>query len=313
MRIIVLGGFGFFGKSIVTHLEQKGHKVFPLSRRNGYDLTVYAEIKQAFETLKPEVVYNCAAHVGGLHYVSKRHATIAQDNIQMAINLYQAVEQSTSNALVINPLSNCSYPGEAELYSECDWQSGDVHSSVYSYGNAKRILYMLSRCSAEQFGTRTYNFLVPNAFGPGDSTDPNRVHALNGMIIRMIQAKRAGLREFPIWGTGKPIREWIYVDDVSRLMELALSANILSTQPINFAQKKGLSIKQSAELIAQAVGFKGRLVFQTEYQDGAPKKILDNRLFEQTFSDYQFTDHFVGIEETVAYYESVLPELLMAA
>ena len=270
-------------------------------------------IKQAFKHLQPDVIYNCAAHVGGLHYVSQRHATIANDNIQMALNLYKAVQASAPNALIINPLSNCSYPGKAELYSEPDWLNGEVHPSVYSYGNAKRILYMLSRCYAEQHGTRTYNFLVPNAFGPGDSNNPNRVHALNGMVIRMIQAHRSGSHEFPIWGTGSPIREWIYVDDVANLMNLALSAQIDSTKPINLAQQEGASIKASAELIAKAIGYKGDLVFQPQYQDGAPKKILDAAQFQQVFPNYTFVDHYEGIQATVEYYQNALPKLTLAA
>ena len=89
MKIVIFGGFGFFGKHITAKFQDNGHDVLTLSRRNGYDLTLYPQIKQALQQLQPDVIYNCAAHVGGLHYVSTRHATIAHDNIQMALNLYR--------------------------------------------------------------------------------------------------------------------------------------------------------------------------------------------------------------------------------
>ena len=306
MKILILGGFGFFGKHIATYLKEEGHEVIALSRRNGCDLTSYSQAQQALEAIKPDVIYNCAAHVGGLPYVAEHHATIAHDNIQMALNLYKTISKVIPKALVINPISNAAYPGEAELYAETDFLEGDVHPSVCSYGNARRTLYALSRCYEQEYGIRTYNFLIPNTFGPGDSIDPNRVHALNGMIIRMIQTHRNGEKEFPVWGTGKPIREWIYIDDVAKLMSLALHASIAPIQPLNFAQQQGVSIQESAESIARAVGFQGNLVFQTEYCDGAPKKILDARRFRQVFPDYQFTDHYAGIQETVAYYDEIL-------
>ncbi|MEM7553972.1 MAG: NAD-dependent epimerase/dehydratase family protein [Cyanobacteria bacterium P01_A01_bin.84] len=302
MKIIVLGGYGFFGKNLLKALSSTEHEIIALSRRNGLNLTDYNLTKEVFQQVQPDFIYNFAAHVGGLHYVSARHGTIVYDNILMSLNLYKATQFSCPSALILNPLSNCSYPGDAEIYSESEWLDKEVHQSVYSYGNAKRVLYMISRCYASESAIKTYNFLVPNAFGPGDSTDPNKVHALNGMIIRMIEAQREGKTEFEIWGTGAPIREWIYIKDVTELFKRALSLNLDLTYPINLAQQQGYSIRESAELIAKAVGFKGKLVFRTDYQDGAPKKILDAQQFRQVFPKYEFTDHYEGICKTVEYY-----------
>lgn len=306
MRILILGGYGFFGQSVVKAFSNTEHQIIALSRRDGLDLTDYKLTKEAFQEIKPDVIYNCVAHVGGLHYVSARHGTILHDNILMSLNLYKAIQSACSSALIINPLSNCSYQGDAEIYTESEWLDKEVHDSVYSYGNAKRVLYMISRCYASEFGIKTHNFLIPNAFGPGDSIDPNKVHALNGMIIRMIKAKVEGKTEFEIWGTGLPIREWIYVDDVAELFKRALTLNRDLTYPVNFAQQQGYSIKESAELIAKAVGFTGKLVFRTDFQDGAPKKILDASQFRQIFPEFQFTDHYQGICQTVDYYKSQL-------
>lgn len=305
MKILILGGHGFLGKSIAKAFMTTDHKIFTLSRRNGLDLNHYQITKETFQAIRPDVIYNCAAHVGGLHYVSALPATIVHNNVQMVLNLYRAVQEVCPSTLIINPLSNCSYPGEAEIYLESEWLQGEVHPSVYSYGNAKRILQTISHCYQLQFGIRTSNFLVPNAFGPGDSNDPNKVHALNGMIIRMLRAQRESRSEFEIWGTGKPIREWVYVDDVAEIFKRALTLDLDLTYPVNIAQEQGYSIRESAELIAKAIDFKGKLVFQTEYQDGAPKKILDAQQFRKIFPDYQFVDYYAGICKTVEYYQSV--------
>jgi GDP-L-fucose synthase len=157
-----------------------------------------------------------------------------------------------------------------------------------------------------QYGMNSFNFLIPNTFGPGDYADPNRTHALNGMIIRMIKAHRERKSEFEIWGTGKPIREWAYIEDVVKILKRALVLQKDLTYPVNIAQNKGYSIRGSAELIAKGIGYRGKLVYNTDYQDGAPKKVLDNRRFRGLFPDYKFINHEEAIRRTIRYYESVL-------
>jgi GDP-L-fucose synthase len=305
-RILVLGGHGFIGKSLMDVLSDSKYEAIALSRRNRLDLTRYENIKYFLRLYRPKVIVNLAAHVGGLPYVAKRHAVIFADNTQMALNLYRAVQDVCPESVVINPLSNCCYPGEAEIYTESDWLKGDVHPSVYSYGNAKRFIYNLASCYKTQFGIDTRHFFIPNAFGPGDSTDATRVHALNGMIIRMLQAQKDRQPTFEIWGSGTPIREWIYVEDVAKLIALAIDHDLTLSEPLNLAQGKGYTIRESAESIAHAIGFRGELVFRTDYPDGAPRKIMDTQRFQQVFGNYQFTDPYDSICKTVDYYRSVL-------
>jgi len=308
MRIIILGGHGFVGKNLVKFLEGSNYEVFPLSRADGLDLTDLSCAKKFFQKIQPNAVFNCAAHVGSLHYVSEFAADVIFDNVQMALNIYKIISDVCPDSKIINPLSNCSYPGEANIHYEPDWWKGEVHDSVYSYGNSKRFIYVISRNYYRQYGIKSINFLVPNTFGPGDYTDPNKTHAINGMIMRMILAHRKGEKKFEIWGTGKPIREWGYIKDIVTLLSksLAMEAGLIS--PVNIAQNKGYSIKESAEFIAQAVGFEGKLIFNSKYADGAPIKVLDDEKFRSLFPDYEFYDHMKGIQETVQYYESNLLE-----
>ena len=224
----------------------------------------------------------------------------------MALNIYKALQEVNSHIRIINPLSKCSYPGDANIQYEPDWWNGEVHDSVFSYGNAKKTIYVISKNYSKQYGIKSINILFPNAFGPGDYSDPNKTHALNGMIIRMIKAQRNGDKEFEIWGTGKPIREWGYIQDIVNILVKGLAIENDLIYPVNMAQNKGFSIKESAEFIAEAIGFNGELVYNTKYQDGAPYKILDDKIFRSIFPDYKFFDHKKGIEETVKHYKDIL-------
>lgn len=306
MKVLILGGHGFVGRNLREILTSPDYEIVALSRRDGLDLRDLGLVRDYFRDQHPDVVVNLAAHVGSLHYVTQYAADVLYDNIQTALNLYKAVTEFCPKVRIVNPLSNCSYPGDANKHNEPDWWQGEVHDSVFSYGNAKRFIYVISKTFRKQYGIDTVNFLVPNTFGPGDYTDPNKTHALNGMIIRMILAQRNGDSHFEIWGSGKPIREWGYIKDVVRIFAFGLTIKHDLIYPVNIGQNKGYSIKESAEMIAEEVGFSGDLVFNTNYQDGAPFKILDDGKFRTLFPDYRFYDHRQGIRETVDYYKSVL-------
>ncbi len=306
MRILILGGRGFLGSNMAKALaSERGVEIFAHSRVDGLDLQNLECVRGFFRDIQPDFIINCAAHVGGVHYVSAIQAKVLFDNLQMSLNMFEAAKSECPKATIVNPLSNCCYPGNTGVFFEKNWWEGDIHSSVYPYGHAKRMIFVMSTCYAKQHGIRTINLLVPNAFGPGDHTDPNRVHALNGMIIRMLEAAQRGERKFEIWGSGKPIREWIYVDDVTSILKRALSMGGDFLYPVNLARNKGYSILETAQLIAEAVGFKGEITLRPEMQDGDPMKVMDDGEFRKRFPDFKFTDFREGIRRTVEYYSSV--------
>ena len=305
-QVLVLGGSGFLGSHVTSELRDAGYDPVVASRRTGMDLCDFESTRSHLAELRPDVIVNCAAHVGSVHYVTEFSATVLQDNMQMALNLYRAAHESCPEVHVINPLSNCSYPGDANIHYEPDWWNGAVHDSVLPYGTTRKMVYVVSQCYAQQHGMHTTNFLVANAYGPGDYVDPNKVHALNGMIIRFLRAKWDKQGAFEIWGTGKPIREWVYVRDVARMLVDAISTDRGEAYPLNIAQNRGYSIAELARTIADAVGFAGELTFNTQYQDGAPIKVLDDRHFRAAYPDFEFYPIEQGIRDTVAYYEEAL-------
>jgi len=306
MKALVLGHTGFVGSNLMAYLTAQGVDVMGVSREN-CDLRIQGRFEECLEEVGEDldVIFNCAANVGSVHYVTEFAGDVIYDNTQMALNIYSAVHRVTPSTVIINPLSNCCYANGTQVQDETKWLEGAVHPSVFSFGNFKRVLYYISRCYSMQYGVRSVNLMFPGIYGPGDSTDPNKVHALNGMIIRMLDAIETNDEEFEIWGTGKPVREWAYIDDVCKIMHMCVDLGEM-IEPVNIAQGKGFTIAETGACIATATGYAGSLVFNPDYQDGAPVKILGMGKFATVFEGYEFSDHQEGINHTVEYYKGVL-------
>jgi GDP-L-fucose synthase len=306
LKILVLGGFGFIGTSVVSLLSKKYHYVQAASRKNGLNLLHEYPTKKYFQTFAPDAIINCAAHKGSVHYDLTYPADIAQNNLRMNLNIYKAAQSTCPKAVIINLIPNCTYPGDLLVQKENEWLNGPVHPSVWSYANTKRMLQALSVGYWNQYGIVSKNYIIPNVYGPGDSIDPQKTHALNGLIIRMLLAKRDSENTCEIWGTGKPKREWIFVEDVSRAIELNLENIQPQLDPINIAQNKAYSITQIAIMIRRISQFKGRLIYNTSYPDGAPVKKLNDSIFRSRYPNFHFTDLQKGIQQTVLYYQKLI-------
>jgi len=301
MKVLILGSTGFIGKNLTKRLKKEDCEIYTAERSTGVDIRNYKQICDKIRHVRPDVIYNLASHGGSVHYVRTKAAEVYHDNVQMALNLYKAVSETNLNIKIIQPFSNCSYPGTSNIQHEEEWLDGDVHPSVFSFGNSKRSIFYLSKCFKQQYGLNSVNVLFPNTYGPGDSDDPNHTHALNGMVIRMLKAKENGDEKFVVWGTGSPIREWAYIDDFIEVLVRCLDIEG-QEYPVNMGQEKGYSIADSAILIKKACGYDGEIVFDTSYKDGDPIKVMSNKLFLETFKDFEFFDHYEGILNTVKYY-----------
>jgi GDP-L-fucose synthase len=168
------------------------------------------------------------------------------------------------------------------------------------------MMWVLSQCYREQYGVRSVNLIVPNMYGPFDSVNPNKTHALNALVIKFVKAVARGEREIEVWGTGRPIREWLYVGDFAHLVRRTIENGEDSLDPVNLAQNKGETVMELVELIKRQVGFSGDIVYNTKYQDGSPKKVMDDAYFQQRFPGFTFTPLEEGIARTVEYYQGIL-------
>ena len=309
MKIVLFGASGFAGRNVADMLHSHGTEFVGTSLSAGLDLRDTAATAAFLRAHQPTHIINCAAHVGSLNYVTEKAATVIADNSRMVLGMYEAVAQECPQALVINPIANCAYPATADIFREDEWWNGHLHRSVLSYGTSRRLLWATAECFEMQYGVKSIHLLTPNMYGPYDSTDPNKAHALNALISKFVKAEHTGQAELPIWGTGVAIREWLYAPDFGRMLwEVMQQPTRPGLQaPLNVAQNDGLSVKALVDIIQSKFNYKGQLTWDATKPDGAPKKVMDDTRFRQVFPEFKFTDFEEGIAETVKYYESVFP------
>lgn len=307
-NILILGGSGFMGKNLNEVFKNTTYNIFNESRTTGCDITNLNQLIDTINQIRPDIIINAAAHVGSIAYVTNYAGDVVRDNSLMYLNLYEAIRQTNSNIIVINPISNCSYPGIIDIQNEQDWWNGQIHKSVESYGMPKKLGFIISECYKRQFGIQTINLIIPNAYGPYDYTDENRTHAMNGIIMRMLKAKSNNENEFVIWGTGSPIREWIYMLDVAKIIKYIVDNEMFNClpNPINLGQQHGTSIIETVNMIKTILGYDVDIITDLTKQDGAPIKILGNANFKKHFTDFQFTDYETGIQHTINYYTGLI-------
>ncbi|MBF9143440.1 NAD-dependent epimerase/dehydratase family protein [Hymenobacter properus] len=309
MKVVLFGAQGFAGRNVANELRQHQIEVIESSLRDGLDLRDADAVTAFLRVHQPTHIVNCAAHVGSLNYVTEKAATVVADNSRMILGMYEAIATACPQALVINPIANCAYPAKADLFREDEWWDGHLHRSVLSYGATRRLLWATAECFQMQYGIRSINLLTPNMYGPYDSTDPNKAHALNALISKFVKAEKIAQPELPIWGTGVAIREWLYAPDFARIVRAVLEQPDRSglETPLNVAQNDGLSVKELVDIIQSKFDYQGRVVWDHTKPDGAPKKVMDDTRFRQVFPSFEFTDFEQGIANTIAYYESVFP------
>jgi len=300
-KVFVPGGNGFLGQRVVKKLKEKNINFVSLSLRDGIDFRNFKQTIQLFEKEKFDAVINCAAFVGGIQYGYEKPGELFYNNIIMSTNLMEA-SRLTNVERFINPISNCTYPAHlTKNFKEEQWWDGPLHESVLAYGFARKASWVQSWAYYIQYGFKTINLILPNMYGPGDHFDESRSHALGALIMKFVEAKRKNIPEVVVWGTGKPIREWLYVDDGAEVLIKSLEIEP-TIEPINVGVGKGISILELANLIKKVVGYEGKIVLDKSKPDGAPYKTMDNNKLKNIFNWVPPTSLEEGIKKTVEWY-----------
>ena len=302
-KFLVLGHSGFLGNAIFQKLVELGVPVLGISRRTGHDLRSAEVLNKFFDENEVDIVINCAAHVGGISYGVENQAAIFHDNLMLTTSLLEALKSRNIN--LINPISNCAYPSRLSVYKESEFWDGPIDQSVLSYGLTRKVLVVGTQSYAKQGNFRATNIALPNLYGPGDHLDPIRAHALGGLIYRTIRAKSDNDLNLSIWGTGRPIREWLFIEDaVEAILRFSKLEN--SYELINFGSGEGVSISDLASMIVKEVRYQGTLSFDDSKQDGAMVKTMD-AVKGCDLIDYKPKTKLIeGIAETVRWYKSEL-------
>jgi GDP-L-fucose synthase len=272
--VVICGGNGFLGSHIKRKLSEFPCKVYSPSLRNGIDFRRFDVCLSCFKELSPNIVVNCAGDQGGIGYYQNREGAVYFDNLLMGAYLLEAARLCGVSKFV-NIISNCVYPGylDKDLLSEEDLWTGPLHESVLSYGSARKVQIAQGQSYAKQYNFDSIPLILTNMYGPGDHLDPQKSHALGGLLLRTFEAKRNSLPNVEIWGTGESVREWLYVEDAALAIILAAEKYDDPT-PMNIAVGTGITIRELAFKIKRAVGFQGELIFDDRKPSGTNKKVL---------------------------------------
>ena len=285
-RIYVAGHRGMVGSAIVRQLIALGHPASHILTRTHaqLDLTDQAAVRAFFAQEKPDQVYLAAARVGGIHANNVYPADFIYDNLMIQANVIEAAFRNGVTRLLFLG-SSCIYPKLApQPMSEQALLTGTLEATNEPYAIAKIAGIKLCESYNRQHGVDYRSVMPTNLYGPGDNYHPDNSHVIPALIRRFHEAKAQGAPEVAIWGTGTPMREFLYVDDMAaasvHVMNLAKAVYEQHTQPmlshINVGYGSDMTIAELARSVGKAVGYTGAITFDTSKPDGTPRKLMDS-------------------------------------
>ncbi len=273
-RVYVAGHLGLVGSAIARRLKALGFQDLLVRTRQELDLTDGRVVRAFFETERPEYVFLAAAKVGGILANDTYPAEFIRDNLAIELNVIDAAHRAGVAKLLFLG-SSCIYPRLApQPIKEEYLLTGPLEPTNEAYAVAKIAGVKLCQAYRRQYGDRFISAMPTNVYGPGDNFDLETSHVLPALLRKFHEAKMADAPEVVIWGTGTARREFLHVDDLADACTFLLESYD-GSEPINVGVGRDISIAELAELIADIVGFRGAISFDTTKPDGTPRKLLD--------------------------------------
>ncbi|MDP2132738.1 MAG: GDP-L-fucose synthase [Sulfuritalea sp.] len=273
-KIYVAGHRGMVGSALVRRLQQAGYGNLLTRTRSELDLLSQAATEAFLQQEKPDFIFMAAARVGGIHANNSLRANFIYENLMVEANLIHGAWQAGVQRLCFLG-SSCIYPRDCPQPIREDYLlTGPLEPTNEPYAIAKIAGIKLCESYNRQFGTQYFSVMPTNLYGPNDNYDLANSHVLPALIRKAHEAKQRGDSELVVWGSGRPMREFLYVDDLADacvfLMEQEVRDGIY-----NIGAGEDVTIRELAETVMAVVGFAGRIAFDSSKPDGTPRKLLD--------------------------------------
>ena len=274
-RIYIAGHTGLFGSNTLRYLQEQGYSQFLLRTHQELDLTRQADVEKFFQQERPEYVFVMCGKVGGISANASHMAEFTMENMQMSMNLIEAAHKyGTKKLLYLG--SSCMYPkASPQPVKEEYLLQGELEPTNEGYALAKLLGLKICAYYKRQYGDDFISCIPANVYGPGDNFDEAASHVIPALLKRLHYAKLEGETQVVIWGSGKPRRDFLYIDDAVRAC-VELMQDYTAAETINIGTGASVSIRELAETAAKVTGFQGKLVFDTTKPDGMLLRALEN-------------------------------------
>lgn len=302
-KILVTGSDGLVGHAL-RELEPSDCY---FATRADADLTNYDETLRLFTEVKPTHVVHLAAAVGGIGGNLIHSGEYFRSNILMNLNVLE-LSRIFEVEKVVSFMSTCVFPNESKYPLTVDQiHNGPPHQSNFGYAYAKRMLDVQSAAYRMEFGCNFVTLIPTNIYGPGDYWNLEEGHVIPSLIHKFFQAKQNS-SDVKLWGSGSPLREFIYSKDVAKLALWALK-NYDEPIPLILTPSEEISIKELAEMVAQQIGFKGNILWDSDKPDGQMRKPSSNEHLQSLEPNVAFTPLEEGLDETIQWFLANYPKL----
>ena len=278
MKLLVFGSNGLVGNSLKRLFENSNlFNSTYFSTRKDTNLFSLDETSKLISEFGPDVVINAAARVGGIYANNTERTDFLMENLKINLNILESCIPN-NKIKIINLGSSCIYPLNAENpIAENSFMTGVLEPTNSPYAMAKLTAIELGESLKIQYGHQVINLMPTNLYGPNDNFSSESSHVIPGLIKRMYNAHEHSEDSFSIWGTGKPLREFLYVDDLALSIKFIIENEIVESL-INIGSGEEITILSLAEKIQNIIGYKGKLIFDSSKPDGNPRKLLDSSL-----------------------------------
>lgn len=300
-RVVVTGGAGFLGSCVVGRLQERGCSQVIVPRSRQYDLVQMAAVQQLYADARPDVVIHLAARVGGIGANQANPGRFFYDNLMMGTQLIEVGRQRGIKKFVALG-TICAYPKFAPIpFKEDDIWNGYPEETNAPYGLAKKMMLVQSQAYRQQYGFNSIVLFPVNLYGPRDNFDLETSHVIPALIRKCVQAKESGSSSFTLWGDGSPSREFLYVEDAAEGI-LSAAETYDGDLPVNLGTGEEVTIRNLAGLIADEVGFTGRIEWDTTKPNGQPRRCLDVSRAKQLFGFQARHDLRDGLHKTIRWF-----------